>query len=65
MNDWIDLPNITLPQEELDIMVGEMNELGMDGWEQEFIMSCAERDWLSNKQGAKITGIYKKYIDSE
>jgi len=64
MNELIDLPSLSIPEEELDIILGEMAELGMDGWEMEFIMDIAERNWLSSKQGAKISDIYRKYIDS-
>ena len=65
MNDWIDLPSISVEEEELDILLGEMADLGMDGWEMEFVMDIAERNWLSSKQSAKISDIYRKYIDGE
>ena len=63
MDDLIDLPSLSVEEEELDIILGEMADLGMDGWEMEFIMDIAERNWLSSKQSAKISDIYRKYMD--
>ena len=51
--------------EELSIILDEMDSLLLDSWSYDFIMDMAEKDWLSNKQSAKITEIYKKFIDED
>jgi len=48
-------------QEELEILITE--QVNMTEWEREFIMDCAENNWLSDKQSDIIANIYRKYID--
>jgi len=59
----LDIPIENESQEELDILVESSNSIGLSIWEKEFIMDCAERGWLSDKQSDIIGNIYRKYID--
>jgi len=51
--------------EELSIILDELDSLLLDNWEYDFIMDVAEKNWLSDRQSAKITEIYKKFIDED
>jgi len=50
--------------EEINAILDDISNLDLTLWEYDFIMSVAERDWLSDAQADTVTSIYRKYIDN-
>lgn len=63
--DDLEVIEETPVNEELNILLDEMECLDLDTWSYGFIMDMADKNWLTPRQSAKITDIYKKYIDGD